>query len=210
VGPYGQPIYVPIDTPIRVDYVYAVIDSAMKTGVAHDGLAVTFFARSILNTANPPLAICDWDLTQIQGAFLNKWLPSVFIRLEALARECQAFRGSAGSFIEDKVSGTILLQQATQQPDWHPDWKSHAIDSKLTMLGKKEKALNASGHVAAGEVKWTRKAYEKVVTFKNSTKNHLRSQVLNISMESKDTDPDDCGDTLYYGVAIGLGNSAGY
>lgn len=210
VGADGQPIYVPIETPTRVDFVYAVIDSAMKTGRAHDGLAVTFFARSILNTANPPLAICDWDYTQIQGAFLNKWLPSVFTRLEALARQCQAFKGSAGAFIEDKVSGTILLQQSTQQPDWNPDWVTHAIDSKLTMLGKKERALNVSGHVAAGEVKMTRQAYERVVTFKNSTKNHMLSQVLNMSMESKDTDPDDLLDCFSYSIAIGLGNSDGF
>jgi hypothetical protein len=202
--------YKPIDMPQRVDFVYAVIDSAMKTGSAHDGLAMTIYARSILNTINPPLVICHWDYVQIQGSMLITWLPSVFILLEVLAKQTQAFRGSAGAFIEDKVSGTILLQQATQMPDWHPDWKSHAIDSKLTSLGKKEKALNASGHVAAGKVKWTRAAYERVVTFKGSTKNHLRSQVLNVSMESKDTDPWDCADTFSYGVAIALGNREGY
>jgi hypothetical protein len=200
----------PIELPKKVDYVFAIIDSAMKTGKAHDGLAVTFYARSRLNTANPPLAVCDWDYTQIQGASLKQWLPSVFIRLEVLARETQAFGGSKGAFIEDKVSGTILLQQAQQQPDWHADWRSTPIDSKLTSFGKKEKALNASGHVAAGEVKFTRQAWERVVTFKGSTKNHLRSQVLNVSMESKDTDADDCLDTFSYGVAISLGNSKGF
>jgi hypothetical protein len=210
LGPDGQPVYQPIELPIKVDAVFAVIDSAMKTGKTHDGLAVTFFALSRLNGGNPPLAICDWDYTQIQGASLHVWLPSVFIRLEELARQTQAFSGSAGAFIEDKVSGTILLQQATQQSDWHPDWKSTPIDSKLTMLGKKERALNVSGHVAAGKVKFVRQAYERVVTFKNSTKNHLRSQVLNVSMDSKDTDADDLLDCFSYSVAIGLGNADGF
>jgi hypothetical protein len=210
LGVDGQPLCIPIDMPQKVDCVYAVIDSAVKTGRAHDGLAVTFFALSIHNPLNPPLAICDWDYTQIQGASLHVWLPSVFIRLEELAKQTGAFQGSKGAFIEDKVSGTILLQQAAQQPDWHPDWIATPIDSKLTMLGKKERALNISGHVAAGKVKWVRQAYERVVTFKNSTKNHLRSQVLNVSMESKDTDADDCLDTFSYGCAIGLGNAEGF
>jgi hypothetical protein len=200
----------PIELPIKVDCVYAIIDSAVKTGKAHDGLAVTFFALSLMNTVNPPLVICDWDYTQIHGAVLIDWLPSVFIRLEELARQTQAFKGSVGAFIEDKVSGTILLHQASKMPDWKPDWQSHPIDSKLTMRGKKERCLNVSGHVAAGKVKWSRQAHERVVTFKGSTKNHLRSQILNASMESKDTDADDLQDTFSYGIAIGLGDNEGF
>jgi hypothetical protein len=200
----------PIAMPTKVDCVYAVIDSAVKTGSQHDGLAVTFFALSRMNTANPPLAICDWDYTQIHGAVLIDWLPSVFMRLEELAKKTQARRGSVGAFIEDKVSGTILLHQAAQMTGWNPDWQSYPIDSKLTMRGKKERCLNVSGYVAAGQVKWTQEAHEKVVTFKGSTKNHLRSQILNVSMDSKDNDADDCRDTFAYGLSIGLGDPEGF
>jgi hypothetical protein len=196
----------PFNLPERVDYVFAIIDSAVKTGKAHDGLAVMFFARSVANTENRPLMWLDWDLTQIQGAFLNEWIPTVFSRLESYARQCKAIFGVAGTWIEDKVSGTILLQQAER----HDDWVVHPIDQGLTKLGKKERAIDVSGFVAAKEVGMTWTAYERVVEFKGSTKNHALSQVLRVSMDSKDTDADDCLDTFTYGIALSLGNNEGY
>jgi hypothetical protein len=60
------------------------------------------------------LVILDWDIVQIEGALLETWLPSVFETLEELARGCRA-RGGWTAFIEDKNSGTILLQQARRR-----------------------------------------------------------------------------------------------
>jgi hypothetical protein len=98
----------------RCDGVFAVIDTASKTGTEHDATAVTFFAR---NNAGGrfPLMILDWDIAQIEGALLETWLPMVFDRLEELARLCQARHGSLGAFIEDKNTGTILLQQVLRR-----------------------------------------------------------------------------------------------
>lgn len=204
----------PIELPVLVDAVFAVIDSAMKDGKPHDGIACMFFALTRYNLpANPPLAVLDWDLQQIKGAFINEWIPSVFVRLEELAKECKAMRGSIGVFIEDKSSGTVLLQQTQEQTSWaieHPTWITHAIDSKLTAQGKKGKAANASGYVKSGQVKWTRRAFERVQQFKGVTKNHAWGQVLKFSVDSKDGDPDDCLDTFSYGVALALGNQAGF
>jgi hypothetical protein len=70
------------------------------------------FRRS--HPASRPL-ILDWDIAQIEGAVLETWLPNVFARLEELARLCGARHGSIGAFIEDKNSGTILLQQALRR-----------------------------------------------------------------------------------------------
>lgn len=202
----------PIDWPQRVDFVYAVIDSAMKDGKEHDGLAVKYFARckSGINN-NPPLTVLDWELLQIKGALLEDWLPTVFARLEELAELTNARLGVAGTWIEDKSSGTILIQQAKRHDgsDGKPPWVCFAIPQTLTAQGKKGKALNVSGHVAAGMVKWCRYAYEKVMKFKGVTKNHALSQVLKFTPETKDTDPDDCLDTFTYGVALSLGNIKG-
>jgi hypothetical protein len=79
----------------------------------------------------------DWDIAQIEGALLETWLPEVFARLEELARLCRARSGSIGAFIEDKNSGTILLQQALRR-----QMPAHPIDSKLTAMGKDERAIS--------------------------------------------------------------------
>jgi hypothetical protein len=92
-----------------------------------------------------PLLILDWDITQIEGALLETWLPMVFERLEELSRQCGTRHGSLGAMIEDKNSGTILLQQAR-----HRGMRAEAIESKLTAMGKDERALSVSGYVYRG------------------------------------------------------------
>jgi hypothetical protein len=161
----------PVPYPARCDGVFAVIDTASKTGTEHDATAVTFFAR---NNAGGrfPLMILDWDIAQIEGAFLETWLPSVFDRLEELARICRAHHGSLGAFIEDKNYGTILLQQALRR-----GMPAQAIDSKLTAVGKDERAINVSGYVFRGDVKYTEHAFHKTITYKRRSKNHLMDQV---------------------------------
>jgi hypothetical protein len=76
--------------------------------------AVTFFAQDS-HGGRFPLMILDWDIVQIQGALLETWLPTIFERLEELSKICRARYGSIGALIEDKTSGTILLQQALRR-----------------------------------------------------------------------------------------------
>ena len=104
----------PVPFPKHCDGVFAIIDTASKTGTEHDATAVTYFAWNRIPGASQ-LLILDWDVVQIEGAILETWLPSVFARLEELSRICQARRGSLGAFIEDKNSGTILVQQALRR-----------------------------------------------------------------------------------------------
>jgi hypothetical protein len=204
----GLPVEIPT---LGVATVFAVIDSALKTGQEHDGLAVVYFAICKMDTA-APLTILDWDYTQIEGGMLVQWLPNVFRYLDELAAECRAIHGSAGAHIEDKVSGTVLLQQ-TQQTEWlqaHPNWVATAIDSKLTAMGKVERAINISGHVHQGKVKMSERAYHRVVNFKSVTKNHLLSQVLSFRPGIKDQKKDDLLDCKTYGCALALGNADGF
>ena len=62
-------------------------------------------------------------------------------------------------FIEDKNSGTILLQQAIQR-----GLPVEGIESKLTAMGKDERALAASPYVHQGRVKYSDYAYNKITT----------------------------------------------
>jgi hypothetical protein len=195
----------PVPSPKRCDAVFAVIDTASKTGTDHDATAVTFFALDKLS-GRAPLMILDWDIAQIEGALLETWLPMVFERLEELSRLCGARSGSVGVWIEDKNSGTILLQQAVRR-----QWPATAIDSKLTAMGKDERALSVSGYVYRGNVKYTDYALDKNTVHKRKSRNHLVDQIESFRIGDKDNKrEDDLLDTFCYGIAIALGNNEGF
>ena len=192
----------PVPYPAHCDGVFAVIDTASKTGTEHDGTAVTFFAVS--KHTGFPLIILDWDIVQIEGALLERWLPSVFKRLEELARVCRARAGGLGAWIEDQNSGTILLQQARSR-----GLRARAIESKLTAFGKDERALAVSTYVHQGMVKYSDNAFNKTAVYKQQSRNHLVEQVERFRMGDKDSKrEDDLLDTFCYGIALSLDESA--
>jgi hypothetical protein len=201
----GDGTLAPLERPERVDVVFAVIDTAVKTGLEHDGSAVLYCGLS--KTSKAKVTLLDWDIVQIEGALLETWLPTIFTNLEALAREHSARFGSLGAHIEDKTSGTILIQQARRR-----NWPAHEIDSKLTSLGKDARAISVSGYVYQGLVKFTRRAYDKVVVYKGTSKNHLVSQVVGFRVGDKDAAKraDDLLDCFCYAIAIALGDAKGF
>ena len=151
--------------------------------------------------------ILDWDITQIEGAMLETWLPQVFARLEELARLCRARRGSAGAFIEDEeLRGRFFLQQALRR-----QMPAHLINSKLTAMGKDERAISVSGYVHRELVKYTDRAFEKTVIYKRHSRNHLLEQVESFRIGDRGSDrEDDLLDTFCYGIALALGNREGF
>lgn len=210
----------PAAYPEKCDSVFAILDTATKTGTTNDGTAVLYCAYDrfrhgyAIQTTNfggkrpeneIPLHWLDWDLVQIEGAVLEDWLPSVFVRLNELAKLTNARLGSIGAFIEDKASGMILLQQAARK-----GLPAQPIESELTSLGKVERAINASPYITRGLVKFTQPAYDRVVTYKGTTKNHLLSQILSFHVGTKDMAADDLLDTATYSVALALGNIEGF
>lgn len=209
-------IYRPVESVRNITLVFATIDTNVKTGKDCDGTAVVYFGYSRYFDANLPeedraregkssLTILDWDYRQFDGALLEAWLPTVFTLLEELSAEVRALQGSAGAFIEDKSSGTILLQQAANN-----GWPARPIESGLTALGKSERAVNVSGYVHSGKVKFRRAAYEKVIDYKGRARNHLLSQILAFNPTVKDQGEDDALDAWSYGLALSLGNPDGF
>ena len=203
----------PVTCPQKVEGVYAIIDTAVKSGQEHDGLAVVYFAISRYipmipgdpDPTRPWLIVLDWHLTQMDGALLEAWLPSVFVELERFAAEFQALKGSLGAWIEDKATGSVLIQQAANK-----EWPAQAIDSGLTAMGKAERAIDVSSIIWRGDCKFSTQAYEKTVEYKGVTKNHLLSQALSFRAGVADQKKDDLLDCLTYGCAIGLGNREGF
>jgi len=200
----------PVAYPKVCDAVFAVVDSAVKTGKENDGTGVVFYALTRHGGSPYPLVVLDWDLTQVEGGSLINWLPGVYKRLDELAAVCRPRRGNLGAFIEDKTSGTILLQQ-TRHQSWPKNRLAHAIDSKLTAMGKDERAITASPHVYQGKVKFSDVAFNKVTTYKGTTRNHLQGQVVGFRVGDKDAAKraDDLLDCFTYGTVIALGNNAG-
>lgn len=192
----------PVEQPTLCEYVFATIDTAVKTGRKHDGTGVVYWSKSPI--IGDKLVILDYDIIQIDGALLETWAPGVLKRLEELAKVCRARRGSIGALIEDKASGMVLLQQAIARR-----WPMTAIDSKLTSVGKDERAISVSGHVYQRNVKISRHAYDKVVTYKGTSRNHLLSQVTGYRVGVEDQE-DDLLDCYTYGIAIGLGDARGF
>ena len=197
----------PVDTPVKVDYVFATLDTAMKGGAGNDGTAITFFAVDKMSKRPSPLLVLDWDIVEIEGAMLETWLPQMFELLEEYARITKARFGSAGVFIEDKATGSILLQQGKSR-----GWPVTAINSKITSVGKDARAVNASGYIAKGEVKLTRYCYEKMSVFRGASRNHFLGQVFGFRIADPDANKraDDLLDTFCYGIAVGLGNNEGF
>lgn len=183
------------------DIVYAVIDSASKTGSTHDGIGVVYWGLR----PGGRLVILDWDITQVDAAFLDDWIPNVFTRLEQLTHEHLVTQGSGGAFIEDKDSGIYLNQQAKNK-----GWPVTPIESKMTSLGKVGRCLNVATYVHQGYVKFLDAAYRKVVEYKGFVQNHLLTQVLTFSPSTGDQGADDLLDGFSYGIPIGLGNPEGF
>src|SRR5664279_5250962 len=137
---------------------------------------------------------------------LEIWLPGIFQRLEELARLCGARFGSLGALIEDKDSGTILLQQAIRR-----NWPARPIESKLTAMRKDERAISVSGYVYRGNVKYTDHAFNKTTVYKRNSRNHLVEQVESFRIGDKDKRlENDLLDTFCYGIAVSLGNNEGF
>jgi hypothetical protein len=194
----------PVQFPAKCDGVFAVIDTAVKTKSTNDGTGVTYYART--KHGPLPLVVLDWEVVQIEGASLEVWLPNVFRQLEEFARVCGARLGSLGAFVEDKASGSILLQQAARR-----NWPATAIDSKLTAMGKDERAISVSGYHYRGMVKMSQRAYDKTTTYKGTTRNHFLGQVVGFRVGDRDaTRQDDLLDTYCYGLAIALGDRDGF
>ena len=192
----------PVGYPAKCDGVMAVIDTAMKDGKEHDGTAVSYYA--INQTYGTPLVLLDWDIISIEGSMLEQWMPTVYARLEELAVQTQARNGSIGAFIEDKGSGTILLQQSARR-----GWRAQALPESMVAAGKSGRAVSVSGYVFRGMLKLSRYAFDKVTTYKGTSRNHWLAQVTGFRIGARDGAPDDLLDTMTYALAIVCGDIEG-
>src|SRR5690606_29085879 len=103
----------------------------------------------------------------------------------------------------DAAMGAILNQKAETE-----GWDMKPIKSALTGKGKDERAVLASGHHYLGKCKITQEAYDKTVTVKQVTANHLIKQLpgSHRADPTAHTRADDLFDCYTYGLIIVFGN----
>lgn len=196
----------PVPYPERCDVVVAVLDTALKSGQQHDSTGV-LYAAVTLHGPRPSVVLLDYEKHLIDGALLEHMLPNVHRRMDELAALCGARHGWLPPFVEDKGSGTILLQQAASR-----GMPAQAIDSKLTAMGKDERALDVSSYHWQGLCKISGYAFDKLVLFKGLQRNHLVKEVLGFRIGDKDAAKraDDLLDCYCYLLALTLGNREGF
>jgi hypothetical protein len=200
----------PVPYPTKCDTVLAIIDTSIKSGTEHDSTAVIYGSYDSLLTSQQ-VKILDWEVLQIQGSDQADWLLGVYARGEELARQCGARNGFAGSLIEDKATGTVLIQQSENLRRRGQYAPAYAIDSKLTAMGKDERAIAASPYIYKGDVKITDYAFNKTTVLKRISANHLLKQIGSFRVGAKDaaTRADDCLDTFCYLVLMTRGSGSG-
>ncbi|MEN9755877.1 MAG: hypothetical protein RL755_64 [Pseudomonadota bacterium] len=186
----------PVSYPANCQQIITVLDTAVKTGKKNDSTAVIHCA--FIQYPEPRLIILDWDAVQIEGGSLITWLPSVIDRSIELGVQCKARHGSS-IWIEDRASGSILLQQCAN--DGIP---ANAIPEIFTAkMGKSERAIAASPYVFSGKVRFSEHAYDKIVVLKDQPKNHLLNQIVNFRI-GIDNGADDLLDTAMYAILLTL------
>ncbi|MFM0500352.1 hypothetical protein [Paraburkholderia caffeinilytica] len=190
--------------PQVCEMVFATVDTAVKDGAENDGTAVCYWAINKYGKG-APLTVLDWQIEQITADMQVNWMPSIFKRLEELAKACRARYGSIGVFIEDRQTGTMLLQHGEKV-----GWDTHGIPGELTQIGKSGRASLSSGPVFQGRVKLSQYAFDKVTEYKGITRNHLVTQVMSFSLGDKQAykRADDLADCFFYGVLVALEGEA--
>lgn len=190
--------------PPHCDRVFAVVDSATKTGSGNDGTAVIYFARN--QWAGTPLVILDWEIVQVEGDVLHTWLEGVHRRLHELAEMVKAREGARGIWIEDKNSGMVLIMQGRKR--WGHAFVN-AIGGTWMQLGKDERAMSVSDYHYQGKCRVSEYAHNKVTVYKGTSRNHLEGQVSGFRIGDKDAAKraDDLLDAYVHGLALTFGDN---
>lgn len=194
----------PVGMPLRLDSVFAVISTGIKTGKEASSVGVVYFGRS--QYGGHPLSILDWDIAPVDSALMDGWFKDVFLRLDVLGTECKAESGSIGVFIQNKDAGTVLLRQGERR-----NLPVIQIEDALAKLGKNERAMGVSGYIEQGMVKITNQAFDTVIDHRGQARNHLLDQTTAFRIDAKEeaATPTDLLNCLMFGIALALGNAEG-
>lgn len=193
----------PVKYPVFCTSIIVVLDTAVKDKKNSDATAAIYCAY--VQIPEPQLIILDYELLKIEGASLINWIPSVYARAEQLAGQCKAGNGKL-VYIEDKASGSILLQQIRNGGLQGVDEAARPIPEKFVSLGKTERAISVSGHYYHEKLKISEYAYNKTINLNGITKNHLIAQITGFMLGiDAGAASDDALDCAVYSLLLAFG-----
>lgn len=225
----GEPTFDYAAVPTPLDVIFVVSDTGLKGGTENDGHGFIYFGykrnpryvptqyRTSIDAIDksndiPPgqLIILDWDLTQVTGAFFEKYLPRVFDRGVELASKHRPIYGFKGIYMEGAAMGAIVTQKSAagvldiRGHNGRPYATVTAIDSGLVARGKDDRAYNVGTYHERGWCKCSEEAFKKVTDFKEHTRNHLVGQVSEFVLQDKNAynREDDLLDCYCYGLLL--------
>ncbi len=189
-----QPNGEPWAEPERLDLVFAVVDSAIKTGASNDGTAALFCGVTGHFSPFRRLWLLDYDIVQVSAGVIEPWFEGVVNR----ARELMGKRTlSAGPiYVEDAATGPILLEKFPQATE--------ALPGEWMREGKDLRAYAAQAFFNGGQVRITEPCYRKTVNFKGVRINHLWTQLNSFVLGDREAAKraDDLLDCAVYAASV--------
>jgi phage terminase large subunit-like protein len=192
----GEPV--PLST--RPDWVFAVaVPSA-----AQDAIGVLFLADA--HNAGLPysLVILDYQLQAVSAGIFERWLPSVFGRLEELERQCRPWRGAGPGepnyalWMQEEGIGATVLTQCSERGLPAINIDEHAAFPATLP----ERISDASSWIHAGKVKIYCGAHKLLTAHQGITRNHFLAQFQAYRVGGEDEEASELLNALCLGVGI--------
>ena len=196
----------PAEVPVCAQVVYGVLSASERAGTAA-GFAI--FAASPYD-CEPWLILCDYDLVEVEEALSIPWLESAYQRLRAIAKE---YRMLAMEYprinVEQNEFGAAAFELAAEHALAQLTPESminiNLIDRRrgdaLPTLDERAAAIRSTVNSGAQPVKFSRTAFDRQVTNRSATTNHLLSQVLSYQANAREM-PQELASAFCIGVGL--------
>jgi hypothetical protein len=166
-------------TPIEVPTIVETICAISGASAVRGALGTVYFTWNA--HGEPPLVVVDWTIAPIESA-LPTYLSDVFARLAALRAACRVvcFPEDIALYAEPQGLGKVVLIEA-----YKGGHDVREVREDIAGLTLEERATPALVYVHAGQVKFARPAFEKIVNFRGTAANHLRRQIAEYSIDRR-------------------------